>query len=82
MACASVRKFYIYYPAVVSNTAAQEVDAFGGEVLCTYLLVTTVFAATDGELGKKHGHIHALLPFAIGMAVLLCEYWGVRGGYP
>lgn len=59
------------------TNAVQAEDAFGGEVLCTFLLVTTVFAATDGVLGQKHGHIHALLPFAIGMAVLLGECcWG------
>lgn len=48
-------------------------DAFCGEVLCTFVLVLTVFAATDGELMSKLGHIPALLPFAIGMAVLLGE---------
>lgn len=53
----------------------QAVDAFGGEVLCTFLLVLTVFAATDGEMSRKHGHISALLPFAIGMAVLLGGCW-------
>lgn len=59
------------YNSISDGVTAE--DAFGGEVLCTFLLVTTVFAATDGVLGQKHGHIHALLPFAIGMAVLLAH---------
>ncbi|CAM9878122.1 unnamed protein product, partial [Sphacelaria rigidula] len=59
-----IKRFVLYL-------IAQELDAFGGEVLCTFLSVTTVFAATDGVMGNKHGHIRTLLPFAIGMAVLL-----------
>lgn len=51
----------------------QAVDAFGGEVLCTFLLVMTVFAATDGQLGHKKVFIGSLLPWAIGMAVFLGE---------
>ena len=31
----------------------------------------TVFAATDGEMGRKLKHAGALLPLGIGMAVLL-----------
>ncbi|CAM9762602.1 unnamed protein product [Scytosiphon promiscuus] len=46
-------------------------NAFGGEVLCTFLLLVTIFAACDGELGRKNGHIGALLPLVIGGAVLL-----------
>ncbi|CAM9302114.1 unnamed protein product, partial [Hapterophycus canaliculatus] len=46
-------------------------NAFGGEVLCTFLLVVTVFAACDGELGRKNSHIGPLLPLVIGAAVLL-----------
>ncbi|CAN0420553.1 unnamed protein product, partial [Discosporangium mesarthrocarpum] len=44
-------------------------DAFGGEVLCTFLLVLVVFAATDGEMGRRLKHIQPTLPLAIGMAV-------------
>lgn len=51
----------------------QAADAFGGEVLATFLLIITVFAATDGELHLKAGHISPLLPFVIGMAVFVCE---------
>ena len=46
-------------------------DAFAGEVLCTFLLVVTVFSATDGEVGRKFKHTGALLPLSIGFAVLL-----------
>ncbi|CAM9465452.1 unnamed protein product [Laminaria digitata] len=46
-------------------------DAFAGEVLCTFLLVTTVFSATDGQVGHKFKHTGALLPLSIGFAVLL-----------
>lgn len=49
----------------------QAADAFGGEVLCTFLLVLSVYAATDGELSRKHAHISANLPLAIGLTVLL-----------
>lgn len=41
--------------------------------MCTFLLVITVFAATDTELGKKMAHTGALLPFAIGIAVVIGE---------
>lgn len=51
----------------------QAVDAFGGEVLCTFLLVMTVFAATDGQLGRKNAFIGPLLPWVISMAVFLGE---------
>lgn len=58
----------------------QAADAFGGEVLCTFLLVTTIFAASDGELTRKHNHTGPLLPLVIGMAVLLGERERVGGG--
>ena len=50
-------------------------DAFAGEVLCTFLLVVTVFSATDAEVGRKFKHTGALLPLSIGMAVLLGEQY-------
>lgn len=46
-------------------------DAFAGEVLCTFVLVVTVFSATDAEVGRKFKHTGALLPLSIGLAVLL-----------
>lgn len=49
----------------------QAIDAFGGEVLCTFLLVMIVFAATDGQLGRKKAFISPFLPWAISMAVFL-----------
>lgn len=42
-------------------------------MLCTFLLVLTVFAATDGELGRKNAFIGPLIPWAIGMVVFLGE---------
>ncbi|CAM9382637.1 unnamed protein product [Choristocarpus tenellus] len=48
-------------------------DAFGGEVICTFMLVLTVFAATDGEMGRKLHHIQPMLPLAIGMAVTIAH---------
>ena len=51
---------------------SQAADAFGGEVLCTFLLMVTVFSACDGELARKNSGA-PLLPFVIGMAVLLGE---------
>ncbi|CAM9121113.1 unnamed protein product [Ascophyllum nodosum] len=53
------------------NDGFLAVNAFGGEVLCTFLLVLTVFASCDGELGRNHACIGPLVPWAIGMAVLL-----------
>ncbi|CAN0270448.1 unnamed protein product, partial [Hapterophycus canaliculatus] len=46
-------------------------DAFGAEVLCTFVLMVTIFAACDGELGRENAHIGPLLPLVIGSAVLL-----------
>ncbi|CAM9314702.1 unnamed protein product [Choristocarpus tenellus] len=48
-------------------------DAFIGEVVCTFMLVLTVFAATDGEMGRRLYHIQPLLPFAIGMTVCIAH---------
>ncbi|CAM9677662.1 unnamed protein product [Pylaiella littoralis] len=48
-------------------------DAFGGEVLCTFLLVTTVFSACDGALSRRSPHTGPLLPLVIGTAVLLAH---------
>lgn len=53
--------------------ALQAGEAFGAEVLCTFLLVVTVFTACDGELGRKNAHTGPLLPLVIGMAVLIGE---------
>ncbi|CAN0214032.1 unnamed protein product [Ascophyllum nodosum] len=46
-------------------------DAFAGEVMCTCLLALAVFAATDGELGRKNAFTGPLVPLVIGMTVLL-----------
>lgn len=51
----------------------QAIDAFGGEVLCTFLLVMIVFAATDGQLCRKKAFIGPFFPWAISMAVFLGE---------
>ncbi|CBN74002.1 aquaporin [Ectocarpus siliculosus] len=59
------------YNALADTVSAA--DAFGAEVLCTFLLVVTVFAACDGELGRKNAHTGPLLPLVIGMAVLLAH---------
>eukprot|EP00903_Cladosiphon_okamuranus_P015435 g14256.t1 len=58
-----------------ANEISEDVsaaDAFGGEVLCTFLLMITVFSACDGELARKNSGA-PLLPFVIGMAVLLAH---------
>ncbi|CAN0061807.1 unnamed protein product [Ectocarpus sp. 8 AP-2014] len=62
----SIERFGLY-------VAAQAGEAFGAEVLCTFLLVVTVFTACDGELGRKNAHTGPLLPLVIGMAVLIAH---------
>ncbi|CAM9492968.1 unnamed protein product [Ascophyllum nodosum] len=59
------------YNAIQDGFEAK--NAFGGEVMCTFLLVTTVFASSDGELGRNNAFIGPLVPWAIGMAVLLAH---------
>lgn len=49
----------------------SSLDAVLGEILCTFLLVITVLAATDGQLGKNIGHTKPLLPLAIGLAIVI-----------
>ncbi|CAN0393167.1 unnamed protein product, partial [Hapterophycus canaliculatus] len=46
-------------------------DALIGEILCTFVLMVTIFAACDGEIERSSAHVGPLLPFAIGSAVLL-----------
>ncbi|CAM9427742.1 unnamed protein product [Ectocarpus fasciculatus] len=62
----SIERFGLY-------VAAQAGEAFGAEVLCTFLLVVTVFTACDGELGRKNAHTGPLFPLVIGMAVLIAH---------
>ncbi|CAN0491465.1 unnamed protein product, partial [Ectocarpus sp. 12 AP-2014] len=62
----SIERFGLY-------VAAQAIEAFGAEALCTFLLVVTVFTACDGELGRKNAHTGPLLPLVIGMAVLIAH---------
>ncbi|CAM9762462.1 unnamed protein product, partial [Scytosiphon promiscuus] len=46
-------------------------DALIGEVLCTFVLMVTIFAACDGEVERSNSHVGPLLPLVIGSAVLL-----------
>ncbi|GAQ85890.1 aquaporin [Klebsormidium nitens] len=48
-------------------------DALGVEIIGTFVLITTVFAATDPVRSCREGspHISALAPFAIGVAVFI-----------
>ncbi|CAM9120569.1 unnamed protein product [Ascophyllum nodosum] len=46
-------------------------DTFAGEVMCTFLFVLTIFAATDGELDRTHAFTELLAPWVIGMVVSL-----------
>ncbi|CAN0470176.1 unnamed protein product [Ectocarpus sp. 12 AP-2014] len=59
------------FNAIADGVSA--IEAFGAEVLCTFLLVVTVFTACDGELGRKNAHTGPLLPLVIGMAVLIAH---------
>lgn len=55
------------------NPAIGKGGTFGAEVMGTYLLVLTVFMATNATVNKKVPFIGALLPFAIGMAVTIAH---------
>jgi aquaporin PIP len=46
-------------------------DAFGGELIMTFLLCLIVLAATNDQLGHSASHMSTLLPYAIGIAVFL-----------
>ncbi|CAM9492763.1 unnamed protein product [Ascophyllum nodosum] len=59
------------YNAIQEGFEAK--NAFGGEILCTFLLVLTVFASSDGELGRFNTFTGPLVPWAVGMAVLLAH---------
>ncbi|CAM9120487.1 unnamed protein product [Ascophyllum nodosum] len=48
-------------------------DTFAGEVLCTFFFVMTIFAATDGELDRRHAFTEPLAPWTIGLVVLLAH---------
>lgn len=47
-------------------------------MLCTFVLVITVFAACDGEMDRKFKHTGPLLPLSIGMAALLGKSRSLR----
>eukprot|EP00752_Nemacystus_decipiens_P008578 g7659.t2 len=75
IAGAAIATTFLSSTAGGANEIAEGVavaDAFGGEVLCTFLLMITVFSACDGELARKNSGA-PLLPFVIGMAVLLAH---------
>lgn len=56
------------------NVVSPEVsngDAFGAEIIMTFLLCLIVLAATNDQLGSSATHMSTLLPYAIGIAVFL-----------
>lgn len=52
----------------------NEAQAFGIEFILTFMLVFTIFAATDP--GKEHRGYE--IPLSIGMSVFICHVVGVR----
>ncbi|KAG5181580.1 aquaporin [Tribonema minus] len=58
---------------VVNNQVGAH-QALGGEILCTWLLVTVVLCATNPGLQKAYVHQAVLLPWVIGMTVMLCHF--------
>lgn len=73
---ASIANIFLDHSGGAFNALAPGVsmiDALIGEIMCTFLLVITVLAATDGELGRKLGHTGPLLPLVIGFSVVLAH---------
>lgn len=68
------RSYVVQGGGANSAVADVRVQAFGGEVFCTALLVAAVFAASDSERSAKNPHIATLAPFLIGMAVMLAHF--------
>ncbi|KAI3890592.1 hypothetical protein MKX03_036140 [Papaver bracteatum] len=46
-------------------------DGLGAEIVGTFVLVYTVFSATDAKRNARDSHVHILAPLPIGFAVFL-----------
>ncbi len=53
---------------------ANPTESYGVEFGCTFLLVFTVMAATDGVRAKTTPHIGAIAPLVIGLAVTVAHF--------
>jgi aquaporin PIP len=53
---------------------ANPTESYGVEFGCTFLLVFTVMAATDGVRAKTTPHINAIAPLVIGLAVTVAHF--------
>lgn len=76
LAC-SMSKEHFYETNGGANVVNQLVgahQAFGGEVLCTFVLMTVVLGATNATLQKEYAHQGPQLPWVIGMTVMLCHF--------
>ncbi|CAM9781616.1 unnamed protein product, partial [Phaeothamnion confervicola] len=56
-----------------NSPAVGNAQAFGAEVIGTFLLVTTVLMATNAYVGTKISHIPMQLPLAIGFSVFVAH---------
>jgi aquaporin PIP len=57
-----------------SSHARPTQEALGVEFGCTFLLVMTVMAATDGVRSKSNAHIGATAPLVVGLAVTVSHF--------
>ncbi|KAM0014423.1 putative major intrinsic protein [Helianthus debilis subsp. tardiflorus] len=57
--------------ANVVSDGYSKVDGFGAEIIGTFVLVYTVFSATDAKLSARDSHVPILAPLPIGFAVFL-----------
>ncbi|CAH1440347.1 unnamed protein product [Lactuca virosa] len=48
-------------------------DGLGAEIVGTFVLVYTVFSATDAKRSARDSHVHILAPLPIGFAVFLVQ---------
>ncbi|KAL2337018.1 hypothetical protein Fmac_011464 [Flemingia macrophylla] len=53
------------------NKGHSEVDGLGAEIVGTFVLVYTVFSATDAKRNARDSHVPILAPLPIGFAVFL-----------
>ncbi|KAI3705636.1 hypothetical protein L1987_75875 [Smallanthus sonchifolius] len=57
--------------ANVVSTGYSKVDGLGAEIIGTFVLVYTVFSATDAKLSARDSRVPILAPLPIGFAVFL-----------
>ncbi|XP_066347741.1 aquaporin PIP1-2-like [Miscanthus floridulus] len=57
------------------NPGYTKGDGLGAEIVGTFVLVYTVFSATDAKRSTRDSHVPILAPLPIGFAVFLVHLW-------